>query len=170
MFGSIAGETCRSSKKLWAWEITASHLPYSTENHCPIPKKRKRARKKTEKICRPPIAGACLARIDRFLAQASWAPTRSDVYRLWNMKAFNPYVSHLEELLLASVCLPVNAIRQKQVTAALDGQPSAELRKRVSLDRLRAAGAFFTGSRMAQRGVASSGLPKLEVGERGVYP
>ncbi len=82
------------------------------------------------------------------------------------MKAFNPYVSHLEELLLASVCLPVNAIRQKQVTAALDGQPSAELRKRVSLDRLRAAGAFFTGSRMAQRAVASAGLPRLNAGAR----
>jgi hypothetical protein len=40
------------------------------------------------------------------------------------------------------------------IRAALDGQPSLELRKRVSLDRLRAAGAFFTGSRMARRAIA----------------
>jgi hypothetical protein len=82
------------------------------------------------------------------------------------MKAFNPYVSHLEELLIASVCLPVSPTRQKQVKTALDGQPSVELRKRVSLGRLRAAGAFFTGSRMAQRAVVFAGLPRLKVSAR----
>jgi hypothetical protein len=70
------------------------------------------------------------------------------------MKAFNPYVSHLEELLLSAACLPPNKDRQQMMRAALDGQPSLELRKRVSLDRLRAAGAFFTGSRMARKAIA----------------
>jgi hypothetical protein len=70
------------------------------------------------------------------------------------MKAFSPYVSHLEELLLGSICLPANSDRQEMIRAALDGQPSLELRKRVSLDRLRAAGAFFTGSRMARKAIA----------------
>lgn len=70
------------------------------------------------------------------------------------MKAFKPYLSHLEELLLGSVCLPPNRNREQMIRAALDGQPSLELRKRVSLDRLRAAGAFFTGSRMARRAIA----------------
>jgi len=70
------------------------------------------------------------------------------------MKAFNPYVWHLEELLLSSVCLPPNGNREQMIRAALDGQPSLELRKRVSLDRLRAAAAFFTGSRMARKAIA----------------
>ena len=70
------------------------------------------------------------------------------------MKAFNPYVSYLEELLISSVCLPLNRDRQQMILAALDGQPSLELRKRVSLHRLRAAGAFFTGSRMARKAIA----------------
>jgi hypothetical protein len=79
------------------------------------------------------------------------------------MKAFNPYVSRLEELLLNSVYLPVSRDRQQMIRAALDGQPSSELRKRVSLRRLRAAGAFFTGSRMARRAIATAfpNMPKM---------
>ncbi len=72
------------------------------------------------------------------------------------MKAFDPYVSHLEELLVSSVCLAPNRNRQQMIRAALDGQPSLELRKHVPLHRLRAAGAFFTGSRMAQKAIATA--------------
>lgn len=67
------------------------------------------------------------------------------------MRSFHPYVSHLEELLVSSAFLPWNLNRHEMMIAALDGQPSLELRKRVALDHLRASGAFFTGSRMAQK-------------------
>lgn len=75
------------------------------------------------------------------------------------MKAFAPYVSRLEELLVTSVNLPNSSGIRTKVDAALDGQPSIELRRSVSLDRLRASGAFFTGSGMAQQAIMAA-MPK----------
>ena len=77
-------------------------------------------------------------------------------YKFNRMKSFHPYVSHLEELLVSSAFLPRNRNREQMVQAALDGQPALELRKRVALQRLRASGAFFTGSRMARRAIATA--------------
>lgn len=74
------------------------------------------------------------------------------------MKAFRPYVTRLEELLARSTRLPTDSGLVNDVEAALDGQPSAELRRRVSLGRLRATGAFFTGSALAQRAIATGSL------------
>jgi hypothetical protein len=45
---------------------------------------------------------------------------------------------------------------QSDIDAALDGQPWDELRRSVSLTQLRSAGAFFTGSAMAQRAIAAA--------------
>ncbi len=46
----------------------------------------------------------------------------------------------------------------KDLDAALDGQPSAELRRQIPIDVLRATGAFFTGSAMAKLAITAGGL------------
>lgn len=74
------------------------------------------------------------------------------------MKAFRPYIGRLEKLLGRSMRPPQDAKFAKDLDAALDGQPSAELRRRVSIDVLREAGAFFTGSAMAKRAIAAADL------------
>jgi hypothetical protein len=76
------------------------------------------------------------------------------------MKAFRPYVAHLHELLIKAAGAPSDTIYRTAIEAALDGQPSAELRRVVSLSRLRSAGAFFTGSAIARRAI-SMGLPRF---------
>jgi hypothetical protein len=61
------------------------------------------------------------------------------------MKAYAGYVDGLERLLLDSS--QTSELKHKAaIAAALDGQPSAELRRCISIARLRSAGAFFTGS------------------------
>lgn len=70
------------------------------------------------------------------------------------MKAFGPYVAQLQELLVKAAGAPPNTVYRAAIAAALDGQPSAELRRRVSLSQLRSTGAFFTGSTIARRAVA----------------
>ncbi len=78
------------------------------------------------------------------------------------MKAFRPYVGSLHELLKRSTRLPAQINSKADIEAALDGQPAAELRRCVSVKRLRAAGAFFTGSAMAHRAIAAAGLSQLK--------
>lgn len=46
----------------------------------------------------------------------------------------------------------------KDLDAALDGQPSAELRRQVPIDVLRETGAFFTGSALAKLAIRAAGL------------
>jgi len=46
----------------------------------------------------------------------------------------------------------------KDLDAALDGQPSAELRRQVPIDVLRKTGAFFTGSALAKLAITAAGL------------
>jgi hypothetical protein len=58
------------------------------------------------------------------------------------MGSFTSYVDQLAELLRGD-------LREDQVTAALDGAVSRELRSRVTLDARRKQGAFFTGQRLA---------------------
>lgn len=86
---------------------------------------------------------------------SSFALTIPLSYAVVKMKAFNPYVSRLQNLLLKSTRAPSEPDHQAAIEAALDGQPSAELRRCVSLARLRSAGAFFTGSAMARRAIAA---------------
>jgi hypothetical protein len=74
------------------------------------------------------------------------------------MEAFRPYVVRLEELLGRSMRLERDAAFPKDLDAALDGQPSAELRRQVPIDVLRENGAFFTGSAMAKMAITAAGL------------
>jgi hypothetical protein len=74
------------------------------------------------------------------------------------MEAFRPYVARLEELLGRSMRPERDAAFPKDLDAALDGQPSAELRRQVPIDVLRATGAFFTGSAMAKLAITAAGL------------
>src|ERR1017187_1243383 len=74
------------------------------------------------------------------------------------MEAFRPYVASLEELLGRSMRPARDAEFSKDLEAALDGQPSAELRRRVPINLLRETGAFFTGSEMAKRALAAGCL------------
>src|SRR5258707_4711816 len=62
-----------------------------------------------------------------------------------HMEAFRPYVVRLEELLDRSMRPKQDASFPKDLDAALDGQPSAELRRQVPINVLRETGAFFTG-------------------------
>jgi hypothetical protein len=78
------------------------------------------------------------------------------------MKAFRPYVGSLHELLKRSTRMPAEANSKAAIEAALNGQPAAELRRCISISRLRAAGAFFTGSALAHRAIAAAGLSKLK--------
>jgi hypothetical protein len=75
------------------------------------------------------------------------------------MMAFGSYVAQLHELLVKAAGAPRNAIYKAAIEAALDGQPSAELRRQVSLSQLRSTGAFFTGSTIARR-AAAIGFPR----------
>jgi hypothetical protein len=74
------------------------------------------------------------------------------------MEAFRPYVARLEELLGRSMSTERDGAFATDLDAALDGQPSAELRRRVSIDILRETGAFFTGSAMAKQAISAAGL------------
>jgi len=70
------------------------------------------------------------------------------------MRAYAPYVSYLERLLFDTTSiLPTEfkAINKPALTAALDGEPSRELRDRISLNTQRATGSFFTGQTLADQ-------------------
>ncbi|MBI3920227.1 MAG: N-6 DNA methylase [Armatimonadetes bacterium] len=71
------------------------------------------------------------------------------------MKAFEPYVKHLEDLAdKTSAGSHWDDIGVRcAIEAALDGEPAEQLRCLVSLDQLRKSGAFFTGSSLARRAV-----------------
>ena len=67
------------------------------------------------------------------------------------MKAFEPYVRHLELLAESAKSLQSCARKDERVLAALDGEPAKKLRSLVRRDDLRSVGAFFTGTRLADR-------------------
>lgn len=66
------------------------------------------------------------------------------------MRAFAPYAAQLKHLLDGAL-LGRQGPTRTTLMHALDGQPSAELRRLVPLEELRRSGAFFTGSRLARR-------------------
>ena len=70
------------------------------------------------------------------------------------MKAFDNYVRTLEQLYLdATRQGPANPLL-REVSATLDGEAGRQLRQLVPVAKLRAAGAFFTGSELASKAAA----------------
>lgn len=67
------------------------------------------------------------------------------------MKAFTAYVDGLIGLVGEAVAGDIGEGHVQEIRAALDGQPALELRRSVSRENRRAAGAFFTGSDMARK-------------------
>jgi len=67
------------------------------------------------------------------------------------MKAFQPYVDHLQLLLSDAVKAAGQSGYASTLDAALDGQASELLRSLIPLERLQEAGAYFTGSDLAKR-------------------
>jgi hypothetical protein len=63
---------------------------------------------------------------------------------------FRPYVQRLGALLDAGV-REGSQLKQMELEAALDGQPSRELRKLYTTESLRNTGTYFTGSKLAHR-------------------
>lgn len=71
------------------------------------------------------------------------------------MRAYSAYVKQLTALVReASLAEPPVASLNAEVEAALNGQPASELRRLIELDEQRAAGAFFTGTKLAKRAVS----------------
>jgi hypothetical protein len=70
------------------------------------------------------------------------------------VKAFSAYVQTLRRLINETVSCAKSPAAEAKLDAALDGQPSSELRRLVGLADQRAAGAFFTGSKLAARAVS----------------
>jgi hypothetical protein len=79
-------------------------------------------------------------------------PGRDDIPLCPNL--FRPYVQRLASLLESGV-REGSELRQVELDAALDGQPSRELRKLYTIDSLRNTGTYFTGSKLAHRLVDS---------------
>lgn len=67
------------------------------------------------------------------------------------MEAFGSYVNHLQQLALSGLNGVINNAFQTSVLAALDGQPSRELRRLVSASNLRSNGIYFTGSDLSDK-------------------
>ncbi len=65
------------------------------------------------------------------------------------MKKFINYVITLESLAQRGPLLASEKDGQTKIDAALDGQPTRELRRVIGVEQLRQAGAFFTGSKLA---------------------
>jgi len=69
-------------------------------------------------------------------------------------KLFEPYLGGLQQL-FSQFKPTADAARAASFTAALDGQPSLELRKLYTLHDLRQTGTYFTGSELSTRILAS---------------
>lgn len=69
----------------------------------------------------------------------------------WKMKGFRSYVQYLGWLLRSLLEEPHAKNTRRFLIQTLNGQPSIELRNRVSLKKRKADGVFFTGSRLAYR-------------------
>ena len=72
------------------------------------------------------------------------------------MKRYSNYVQRLERL-LGNGSVVASDDPKGDCAAALDGEPSQELRRVISLKKRRGAGAFFTGSELARRAVPTRG-------------
>ena len=66
------------------------------------------------------------------------------------MEAFSAYRLKVDKLLRTALDRPPTPRTQRLITAALDGEPAAALRKLVPIQQLRATGTFFTSARLAK--------------------
>ena len=66
------------------------------------------------------------------------------------MKEYLEYSLHLGSLVKAAACKHLDRELAASIEQALNGQPTSELQKLVPVDKIREAGAFFTGSLLAQ--------------------
>jgi methylase of polypeptide subunit release factors len=66
------------------------------------------------------------------------------------MIEFRPYLDYLDSLIAEVANRSNYSAYAAHIDDVLDGQPARELRRFVPLDDLRAAGAFFTGSRLSK--------------------
>jgi hypothetical protein len=67
------------------------------------------------------------------------------------MKGFRSYVQHLYRLLMNQLEEPNSKDNRRFLIQSLNGQPSIELRNRVSLRNRKSDGVFFTGSKLSYR-------------------
>lgn len=65
------------------------------------------------------------------------------------IRLFSPYIDYLETLVSGANHPSFITDNSTAIDAALNGQPSSELRRLVPLSDLRSVGAFFTGSRLS---------------------
>ena len=92
----------------------------------------------------------------------------ADPNALLRAELFRPYVKRLAALFDACV-RGGSQLKQIELDAALDGQPSRELRKRYTTDLLRHTGTYFTGSKLAHR-LVNPFKPKLHNAKRVIDP
>lgn len=71
------------------------------------------------------------------------------------MQSFRPYVNYLEQMVAHTLEHGLLGLDDKNVSAVLDGQPTARLRDLVPLRTRKEVGAFFTGAVLAQQAVES---------------
>ncbi len=75
------------------------------------------------------------------------------------MRAYSAYIEQLRTLIAGSLRQQYDLRENKEINEALNGQPSQQLRRLISLDMQRAAGAFFTGEKLAGRASRLLKLP-----------
>lgn len=71
------------------------------------------------------------------------------------MRSFQPYIDYLESLLDRVLKQRLATGEITAIDAALDSQPTNELHRLACTEELRAAGAFFTGSKLAEVALSS---------------
>lgn len=71
------------------------------------------------------------------------------------MREFRPYLDYLDSLIVELIEGSNYSDHAANIDDVLDGQPARELRRLVPLDDLRAAGAFFTGSKLSHSALES---------------
>lgn len=92
----------------------------------------------------------------------------ADPNALLRADLFQPYVKRLAAL-LDNCAKEGSPLKRIELDAALDGQPSRELRKLYAADLLRHTGTYFTGSKLAHR-LVNPFKPKLDKAQRVVDP
>jgi hypothetical protein len=67
------------------------------------------------------------------------------------MLAYETYTLKLEKLVSEAIKLPSETLISERIVAALDGEPSQELRRAINAQNRREVGAYFTGSNLANK-------------------
>lgn len=77
-----------------------------------------------------------------------------------HVKRFARYAHQLERLVVSTANGDLSQKRKQQIALALDGEPTAKLKKLESIEHLRKSGAFFTGPALAKQLVRTL-IPRL---------